>query len=180
MDDDLRFDFDDLELQVRPAVSQPPPAFARRRSVETPASGPPRDTPRVWQQAHGGRLRGAAQPLQSTTPRPPPADAASCPPPSPSLQDKGKRPAYYADSSEDEGEYEEEELFEEEEEQAAGAAVVTPTAGAAAGEAEAATPAGLAAEDSEPGELTCAICLCNIPLENLAMVKVGVCREAAG
>lgn len=32
--------------------------------------------------------------------------------------------------------------------------------------------AGLAAEDSEPGDLTCAICLHSIPLENLAMIKV--------
>ena len=92
------------------------------------------------------------------------------------LQDKGKRPVV-----EDDRDYSSSEEEEEEEEEEDGGPYGSPGApDSAAGGAEGATEAaaggagqpGLAAEDSEPGDLTCAICLNSIPLENLAMVKV--------
>ena len=109
----------------------------------------------------------------------------------------------YSDSEE---EYEEEEEYaggyaygdeEEEDDGDARAAAEEPAAAGAAGGsgAGARSPArgragaasvvdeagsGLAAEDSEPGDLTCAICLNSIPLENLALVKVRAgCAAAA-
>ena len=91
------------------------------------------------------------------------------------MQDKGKRPAV-----KDDRDYSSSEEEEEEEEEDGGPYGSPGAPDSAAGGAEGATEAaaggagqpGLAAEDSEPGDLTCAICLNSIPLENLAMVKV--------
>jgi hypothetical protein len=94
------------------------------------------------------------------------------------LQDKGKRPVeedeeedYF--SSEDEGSQAEEE--EREQQQQLPECGKAGPAAAAAGEVAsgAAEPPLSPRCDSEPGDLTCAICLGCIPLENMAMVKVG-------
>lgn len=88
------------------------------------------------------------------------------------VQDKGKRPV-----AEDDQGYS---SSDEEEEDGGPYGTDGPPGSAADGGAEGATEAatgssggqpGLAAEDSEPGDLTCAICLNSIPLENLALVK---------
>lgn len=91
------------------------------------------------------------------------------------LQDKGKRPLHEDSESEDDAEEDESEHQqqqqqrpEEEDEQPS-----SSSAGAASAAEDQGCCGGLAAEDSEPGDLTCAICLHGIPLENLALVKVG-------
>ena len=71
-------------------------------------------------------------------------------------QDKGKEPVTYADTDcedKEEDDYQEEEEQDEEEEE------------------EDCQPQHLLEEDSEPDDLTCAICLNSIQLENLALVK---------
>ncbi len=90
-------------------------------------------------------------------------------------QDKGKRPVqeHGTDS-------------EEEEEQLHGGGSGGPSG---SGGGEGSSGAGECASDaagdppqsprhSEPGDMTCAICLGSIPLENLALVKVGASRAA--
>ncbi|KAI7835857.1 hypothetical protein COHA_010254 [Chlorella ohadii] len=86
------------------------------------------------------------------------------------VQDKGKRPVV----DDDQG------YSSSDEEEDGGPYASDGAPGSAAGGAEGAAEAaadgaggqpGLAAEDSEPGDLTCAICLNNIPLENLALIK---------
>lgn len=90
-------------------------------------------------------------------------------------QDKGKRPVHEhgADS-------------EEEEEQLHGGGSGGPRG---SGGGEGSSGAGECASDaagdlpqsprhSEPGDMTCAICLGSIPLENLALVKVGASGAA--
>ena len=89
-----------------------------------------------------------------------------------SLQDKGKQPLHDEDS-EDEDE-EEQEVGEQQEQGGCEAGAADGTGSGADG-----SPAGGAAlpnsprGSDEPGDMTCAICLGGIPLENLALVKVG-------
>jgi len=77
-------------------------------------------------------------------------------------QDKGKEPVTYAyadtnceEEEEDDDDYQEEEQQQDEEEE----------------EEEDCQPQPLLEEDSEPDDLTCAICLNSIQLENLALIK---------
>jgi hypothetical protein len=95
------------------------------------------------------------------------------------LQDKGKRPVEedeedYISSEGDGSEAEVEEVSEEQQQQLPECGEAGP-ADAAAAESSGcpAEPALSPRCDSEPGDLTCAICLGGIPLENMAMVKVG-------
>jgi hypothetical protein len=79
--------------------------------------------------------------------------------------DKGKRPVY--DSSDEEG------VHQDGKEGGEGA-----VSGAADCEGGPAPASPRVSEDA--GDLTCAICLCGIPLENMALVKVGRLRSCTG
>lgn len=130
-----------------------------------------------WPTAFRGPAQGpvSARRGPRAVQRQPPPWATTDSAPSSLLQDKGKRPMQHDPCSSDE-ESDGEEYDDEHVEQQEQPAECGPTEDAAASGAQ----PGLAAEDSEPGDLTCAICLGNIPLENLALVKVCCWCRARG
>lgn len=195
MEDEMRFEFDELELREeqtpvqvgsRPTAGRKPwrcglhtwtcgPAAAatavQRRRAATPCAAPSQaagcSPSSEGSKAHLGAVASPSV-LRAASP--------ACAAPRLLTQDKGKRPVV----DDDQG------YSSSDEEEDGGPYASDGAPGSAAGGAEGAAEAaadgaggqpGLAAEDSEPGDLTCAICLNNIPLENLALIKV---RRTAG